>query len=61
MDDTPQPAQDAISRLMQREVVIDVTSHYVYAGILVEEDHRYLVLESADVHDLRDTNTTREL
>lgn len=54
-------AADLISQLIGREIIIDVSSSYVYAGTLVEQDHRYLVLESADVHDLRDTATTREL
>jgi len=53
--------RDAVEALVGREIVIDVTSPFVFAGTLVEQDHRYLVLESADVHDLRDTNTTREL
>ncbi len=56
-----QTASDVIADLMGREIVIDVASTYVFAGTLVEQDHRYLVLESADAHDLRDTNTTREL
>ncbi len=53
--------QDAIQDFMNREVVIDMASQYVYAGTLAGEDAAYLVLENADVHDLRDTNTTREL
>ncbi len=48
-------------RLVGREVVIDVVSQYVYLGKLAGHDTRYLVLEQADVHDLRDTTTTREL
>lgn len=44
-----------------REVVLDLTSPYVILGTLVGEDHRYLVLREADVHDLRDTSTTRDL
>ena len=55
------PHQDVIRDFMNREVVIDMASQYVYAGTLVAEDPAYLVLENADVHDLRDTNTTREL
>lgn len=43
------------------EVVIDVSSQYVFVGTLASADDRYLVLEHADVHDLRDTNSTREL
>ena len=44
-----------------REVVLDVSSPFVYVGTLVAVDGRHLVLENADVHDLRDTTTTREL
>ncbi len=48
-------------KLIGREVVIDVASQYVYLGKLTAYDAKYLVLEQADVHDLRDTTTTREL
>jgi small nuclear ribonucleoprotein (snRNP)-like protein len=51
------PALDA---LLGREIVIDVAAQYVYLGRLTGYDHKYLILEHADVHDLRDTNTTRE-
>jgi small nuclear ribonucleoprotein (snRNP)-like protein len=44
-----------------QEVVVDVASPYVYVGTLVGSDDKYLMLARADVHDLRDTNTTREL
>jgi hypothetical protein len=50
-----------IAELMNRQVVLDVSSLYVYAGKLVGEDERYFILEDADVHDLRDTITNREL
>ncbi len=46
---------------MGQPVVLDVTSPYVYVGTLSEVDHKYLILTDADVHDLRDTTTTREL
>jgi small nuclear ribonucleoprotein (snRNP)-like protein len=48
-------------QLVGREVVVDVASQYVYLGTLAGADEKYLVLEEADVHDMRDTNTTREL
>ena len=51
---------DALDQLMGREVVIDVSSLYVYVGRLTGRDHHYAVLEDADAHDLRDTNTTRD-
>lgn len=53
--------EGVLEQLAGRIVVLDVASPYVYLGTLVDEDHRYIVLENADVHDLRDTHTTREL
>jgi small nuclear ribonucleoprotein (snRNP)-like protein len=51
----------ALDQLIGREVVIDVVSPFVYLGKLIGYDEKYLALERADVHDLRDTATTREL
>lgn len=45
---------------VQRDVVLDMQSMYVCLGTLIGMDHRYLVLENADIHDLRETTTTRE-
>ncbi|MFO1095414.1 MAG: hypothetical protein U0992_19220 [Planctomycetaceae bacterium] len=47
--------------LKNQIVVLDLASPYVVVGTLADEDHRYLVLDDADVHDLRDSSTTREL
>lgn len=52
---------DTLENLIGREVVLDVSSMYVYVGTLVGFNDRTFVLENADVHDLRDTKTTREL
>ena len=49
-----------LDQLLQHVIVIDVTSSYVFLGTLTTYDDRYLVLNDADVHDLRDTVTTRE-
>jgi hypothetical protein len=57
MDDTHCPFE----KLVGREVVIDVEPQYVYLGRLTGFDSKYVVLGQADVHDLRDTTTTREL
>ncbi|MBD3673468.1 MAG: hypothetical protein HUJ26_08070 [Planctomycetaceae bacterium] len=43
-----------------QEVVLDVTGLYVYLGTLTDWDEKFVTLESADVHDLRDTATSRE-
>jgi hypothetical protein len=50
-----------LQALLRRSVVLDTVSHYVYLGTLIGQDERYVYLEDADVHDLRDTNTTREV
>lgn len=49
-----------LDELVGQIVVIDARSTYIYVGKLVGADHRYVILEEVDVHDLRDTNTTRE-
>jgi hypothetical protein len=54
-------SDSALDQLIGREVVIDVVSPFVYLGKLVAWDPKFVVLEQADVHDLRDTATTREL
>ena len=57
---TGDPSDPTLAALVGREVVIDVASQYVYLGKLAGFDHKYLFLEHADAHDLRDTKTTRE-
>jgi hypothetical protein len=54
-------ADSVLEQLVGREVVVDVNAPFVYFGKLTEFDAKYIVLEQADVHDLRDTSTTREL
>ena len=49
-----------LDALLQKEVVVDLASRYVVLGVLTGEEGAYLVLEDADVHDLRDSTTTRE-
>lgn len=55
-NDSPQ-----LQTLCGRAVVLDMAATFVCVGVLQEFDHRYLVLVDADVHDLRDTTTTRDL
>lgn len=52
---------DALARYYERQVVLDLATPYVIIGTLMAEDHRYLIMDDADVHDLRDSATTREL
>lgn len=42
------------------KVVIDMRSEYVCMGTLLRVDGHFLELKNADLHDLRDTDTTRE-
>lgn len=50
-----------LEKLIGRDVVIDLRSRYVVAGGLEAVESDYLVLVDADVHDLGDTTTTREV
>jgi len=45
---------------LNEEVVIDFRSEYVCLGTLKRIDEHLLELKNADLHDLRDTDTTRE-
>jgi hypothetical protein len=49
-----------IDELIGEKVVIDLRSQYVALGTLQRADELYLELKNADMHDLRDTDTTRE-
>jgi hypothetical protein len=42
-------------------VVLDMRAHYVIVGTLAAAAEDHLELQQADVHDLRDTSTTREI
>ena len=49
-----------LDEFLKREVVIDFRSEYVCLGTLVRYDDTVLELRNADLHDLRDTDTSRE-
>jgi hypothetical protein len=49
-----------IEELIGEKIVIDMRSPYVALGTLQRADELYLELKNADMHDLRDTDTTRE-
>jgi len=44
-----------------RVVVVDMSAPFVILGTLAASNAHCLILENADVHDLRDTNTTRDI
>ena len=46
--------------MIGQQVVLDLCSPFVCLGTLVRSDDHFLELKNADVHDLRDTQTSRE-
>ena len=50
-----------VEELVGEIVVIDMRSTFVCLGTLTKVAPDYLELRNADLHDLRDTDTTREL
>ncbi len=45
---------------LNQKVVVDLSSLFVCLGKLTRVDEHFLELKNADLHDLRDTDTTRE-
>jgi len=50
-----------LDELLGQKVVIDLVSPYVCLGTLLRVDENFLELKNADLHDLRDTDSTREI
>ncbi len=49
-----------LDELVGQKIVADLSSHYVCMGTLLRFDEHFLELKNADMHDLRDTETSRE-
>jgi hypothetical protein len=49
-----------VNEMIGEKVVIDLRSEYVCLGTLRRVDDHFVELTNADLHDLRDTDTTRE-
>ncbi len=49
-----------IEEYIGQKVVIDLGSPYVCMGTLTRIDEHFLEVKNADLHDLRDTDTSRE-
>jgi hypothetical protein len=49
-----------LEEMIGQMVVIDLCSPFVCMGTLVRSDDHFLELKNADIHDLRDTQTSRE-
>jgi len=50
-----------LEELIGEKVVVDLRSAFVCLGTLQRVNEHFLELSNADLHDLRDTETTREL
>ena len=50
-----------LDEMIDCKVVLDLASSYVCLGRFSRYDEHFIELKNADVHDLRDTETTREL
>lgn len=46
--------------VLHQDVVIDMRSSFVCLGTVTRFDDDFIELKDADVHDLRDTETSRE-
>jgi hypothetical protein len=44
-----------------QKVVVDMRSQFVCIGTLVRADDSWLEMKNADLHDFRDTETSREI
>jgi small nuclear ribonucleoprotein (snRNP)-like protein len=49
-----------LENLIGKQVVVDLRSPFVCLGQLEKFDEFFLLLKDADLHDLRDTETSRE-
>jgi hypothetical protein len=50
-----------LDEFLNCKVVLDLASTYVCLGRLIRYDEHFVELKNADIHDLRDTETSREL
>ena len=50
-----------LEEMVGEKVVVDLRSSFVCLGTLLRVDEHFLELRGADLHDLRDTDTSREL
>ncbi len=49
-----------LEEMIGEKVVVDLRSSFVCLGTLLRLDEHFLELKNADLHDLRDTDTSRE-
>jgi hypothetical protein len=56
----PGAERTMLEEMIGQKVVVDMRSTFVCLGTLLRVDEHYLELRNADLHDLRDTQTSRE-
>lgn len=49
-----------LEEMIGEKIVIDLRSSFVCLGTLLRVSEHFLELKNADLHDLRDTDTSRE-
>ena len=49
-----------LDEMLNQKIVVDFRSEFVCLGTLKRYDTHFLELRNADLHDLRDTDTSRE-
>lgn len=49
-----------LDEFLNEKVVVDLKSPFVCLGTLIRIDEHFIEMKSADFHDLRDTETSRE-
>lgn len=49
-----------LEEFLNQRVVVDLRGEFVCLGTLLRIDEHFLELRNADLHDLRDTDTSRE-
>jgi hypothetical protein len=50
-----------LEEFVSQRVVVDLRTTFLCLGTLLRVEEHFLELRNADLHDLRDTDTTREL
>ena len=53
--------KEELEKYLKQKVVLDTSSAWVYIGILEELNDRCAVLSEADVHDSKDTPSSKEI
>jgi hypothetical protein len=50
-----------LEEMLNQKIVVDLSTPYVCLGTLARLDEHFLEMKNADLHDLRDGDTTREV